>query len=175
LTGLHCLRHRDLQSANIATRAGVASCSGHEAARLGRVGRRWGAVQTLSRWGKAPVAALGNDGTAALGWTAEERPGRSPLRLSIAPPGRPFGRSIEITTGKSFSVLDGVEVLPDDRVVVVWSRAVETEGFTDRRLLSIIEYAVLEPGRHRRRSGVIAETNEGEEEPAMPSRTPACT
>jgi hypothetical protein len=136
-------------------------------ARLGRVGGRWGAVQTLSGWGHAPLAALGSDGTAALGWTAEERPGRSPLRLSIAPPGRPFGRSIGITTGRSFGVLDGVEVLPDDRVVVVWSRAVETEASTDRRLLSVIEYAVFEPSGHRQRSGVIAETSEGEEEPEL--------
>jgi hypothetical protein len=41
-------------------------------ARLGRVGERWGAVPTLSGLGKSPVAALGNDGTAAVGWTAEE-------------------------------------------------------------------------------------------------------
>jgi hypothetical protein len=134
-------------------------------ARLGRVGGRWGAVQTLSGRGDAPLAALGSDGTAALGWTAEERPGRAPLRLSIAPPGRPFGRSIGITTGRSFGVLDGVEVLPDDRVVVVWSRAVETEAFTGRRLLSVIEYLVFGPGGRGRRSGVIATTTEGGLEP----------
>jgi hypothetical protein len=137
-------------------------------ARLGRIGGRWGAVQTLSAVGKSPVAALGKDGTAALGWTAEERPGRAGLRLSIAPPGRPFGRSIGITTGRSFGVLDGVEVLPDDRVVVVWSRAVETEGVTDRRLLSVIEYSVFTPDGHRRRSGVIAATTEGGELQAKP-------
>jgi hypothetical protein len=63
--------------------------------------------------------------------------------------------------------LDGVEVLPDDRVVVVWSRALETESITDRRLTSEIEYSVFKPSGHRQRSGVIAETNEGEEEPEL--------
>jgi hypothetical protein len=137
-------------------------------ARLGRVGKRWGAVQTLSRAGEAPVAALGNDGTAALGWTSKERPGRAALQLSIAPPGKPFGRPVGITTGRSFGVLDGVEVLPDDRVVVVWSRAVETEGLTDRRLLSVIEYSVFRPGGRGRRSGVISATTEGSELPPKP-------
>jgi hypothetical protein len=144
-------------------RSEVLTWHGPIQARLGKVGGRWGAVQTLSGLGKSPVAALGKDGTAALGWTAEERPGRAGLRLSIAPSGRPFGRSIGITTGRSFGVLDGVEVLPDDRVVVVWSRAVETEGITDRRLLSVIEYSVFRPDGHGRRSGVIAATTEGGE------------
>lgn len=143
----------------------VSTWHGPIQARLGRVGGRWGAVQTLSGRGDAPVAALGNDGTAALGWTAEERPGRAGLRLSIAPPGRLFGRSIGITTGRSFGVLDGVEVLPDDRVVVLWSRALETEEVTAVRRRSEIEYSVFTPDGHRRRSGVIAETNEAEEGP----------
>lgn len=138
----------------------------HIQARLGRAGRGWGPVATLAKFGSEPDAAVGNDGTVALAWRSEEI-GRAPLQLSIAAPGRPFGRSVAVTRGRSYDVFDGVEVLPDDRVVVVWSRALESEAVTNRRLRSEIEYAVFTPGGRRQRSGVVAETNEGEEEPEL--------
>jgi hypothetical protein len=114
-------------------------------ARTGTVGRNWGRVQTLTREGQHPFAAVGADGTAAVVWGRNEPDGDS-IVVSVAPDGRRFSRAFRVgrsqpTRGSSgFVAPVGVEVQPNGRIVVIWTRTLTYDLIP---LESAVEYATL--------------------------------
>ncbi len=128
-------------------------------ARLGAVAGGWGGVQALGADGEHPIAAVGANGTAALAWCSIER-GHPSLYVSIAGPGRPFGRARLVPTGGEFPVghPEGLEVQPDGRVVLIWSKTLEYELTP---LKTRVEYALLSPRGGRPVTGAIAASSPG--------------
>ncbi|MBJ7472627.1 MAG: hypothetical protein JHD16_15070 [Solirubrobacteraceae bacterium] len=109
--------------------------------------RRIGPLQRLAgRQGRTPSIAVGADGTAVAAWV-ESRIGP---RVSIAPPGRPFGpvRQLTATTASAPSprptvTLAGVAVTSAGRAVVTW------------RAGSSVEAATADAGRRFRSTAVL--------------------
>jgi hypothetical protein len=99
-------------------------------ARLGRTGGAWGANTTLAGSGSAPVAAVGADSVAAVAWATEGAKDTTTIYVSIAKAGHNFGAKHVVASGVGvgapLGAPSGIEVQPDGRVVVIWTRAIKT-------------------------------------------------
>ncbi|MGO8907286.1 MAG: hypothetical protein ACLQMH_16935 [Solirubrobacteraceae bacterium] len=133
---------------------GVSTGYGTIEARLGTVAHGWRGVQALAVDAESPMAAVGADGTAAVAWCPLAKARRS-LYVSIANPGRPFGRPRLVMTSGEFPVgqPEGLEVQPDGRVVLIWSQTLEYELTP---LKNRIEFALLQPHGGRPVVGAVS-------------------
>jgi hypothetical protein len=136
---------------------GAATGYGTIEARLGTVAHGWRGVQVLGVDAESPIAAVGVDGTAAVAWCPLTKSRRS-LYVSIANPGRPFGRPRLVLTSGEFPVghPEGIEVQPDGRVVLIWSKTLEYELTP---LKTRIEFALLQPHRGRPVVGAVSDSS----------------
>jgi hypothetical protein len=116
-------------------------------ARLGQVGHAWSKTEIVSRDGEAPISALGMGGTAAVAWSklgkGETHAGRTSIFVSIAAPGRRFGRARLVASGTRLSRPEGLEVLPGGKVVVVWSREIQEGEGVNSIPLKDVDFAQL--------------------------------
>jgi hypothetical protein len=128
--------------------------------RLGAEARGWRGVQVLGADAEDPMAAVGANGTAAVAWCSIEQ-GHASLYVSIATAGRSFGRARLVPTGGGFPVgaPGGLEVQPDGRVVLVWSKTLE---YDLTPLKSRVEFALLRAHGGRPVIGTVSANVEGE-------------
>jgi hypothetical protein len=133
---------------------GVSTGYGTIEALLGTVAHGWRGVQVLAVDAESPMVAVGADGTAAVAWCPLTKSPRS-LYVSIASPGRPFGRPRLVMTSGEFPVghPEGLEVQPDGRVVLVWSQTLEYELTP---LKNRIGFALLQPHGGRPVIGTVS-------------------
>ena len=120
-------------------------------ARLGTLAHGWRGVQVLGVDGESPMAAVGANGTAAVAWCPIGR-SRGALYVSIASPGRPFGRPRLVRNSGQYPP-EGLEVQPDGRVVLIWSQTLE---FELTPLKNRIEFALLRPHGGRPVIGAVS-------------------
>lgn len=125
-------------------------------ARLGAVAHGWHGVQVLGVDGVGPVAAVGANGTAAVAWCSLAKPNVQSLYVSIARPGRPFGRAMRVPI--DCFVPEGLKVQPDGRVVVICSKTLE---YVLTPLKTRIEFALLSPHGGQPVIGPIATSSPG--------------
>ncbi len=119
--------------------------------RLGRVGGGWKPIQRITPAGQSPVAAVGADGIAAVGWCGSGV--RHQVHVAITKSGGPFGKPLTVPANP-ISTLGGVEVQPSGRVVAIWYYPLPEEKNVP--VQESVDYSLLEPGAHSWRSGVIA-------------------
>jgi hypothetical protein len=139
---------------------GISTGYGKIEARLGTAAHGWRGVQVLGTDGESPIAAVGANGTAAVAWCPLTKSRRS-LYVSIASPGRPFGRPRLVMTSGRFPVSapEGLEVQPDGRVVLIWSQTLE---YALTPIKSKIEVALLRPHGGRPVIGTVSANVPGE-------------
>jgi hypothetical protein len=139
---------------------GVSTGYGTIEARLGTAAHGWRGVQVLGVDGESPMAAVGANGTAVVAWCPLTKSRRS-LYVSIASPGRPFGRARRVMTSGRFPVSapEGLEVQPNGRVVLVWSKTLE---YVLTPIKSRIEFALLQPHGGRPVIGAVSASSPGE-------------
>jgi hypothetical protein len=127
-------------------------------ARLGKVGHPWSVAETVSRDGEAPITAVGAGGTAAVAWSTLSRDkrheDRTSIYVSIATPGHQFNKARLLASGTRLSDPEGLEVLTEGEVVVVWSRQLPAEG-GDSTQRKDVDYALLAAATSRPSTGVI--------------------
>ncbi|HWH10796.1 MAG TPA: hypothetical protein VG165_06680 [Solirubrobacteraceae bacterium] len=112
-------------------------------ARLGRVGGAWAATQTLSGSGGSPLAAVGADGVAAVAWATEGANRTNTIFVAVARSGHSFGRRHSVAAGTGVSAPAGLEVQPDGRVVVVFTRGVHVSPPLSRE--ESLDYVLVSP------------------------------
>jgi hypothetical protein len=117
-------------------------------ARLGRIGGTWGPIETLATSGSAPVAAVGADSVAAVAWATEGAKRVTTIYVSIAKAGHNFGAKRVVASGVGvgapLGAPSGVEVQPDGRVVVIWTRAIKTPPQAGSE--ASVDYTLVAPG-----------------------------
>jgi hypothetical protein len=138
---------------------GVSTGYGTIEARLGTAAHGWRGVQVLGVDGESPMAAVGANGTAAVAWCSI-KPGYPSLYVSIASPGRPFGRARLVRTSGQFPVgaPQGLKVQPDGRVVLIWSKTLE---YVATVIKSRVEFALLGPHGGRPVIGIVSKSGPG--------------
>jgi hypothetical protein len=139
---------------------GISTGYGTIEARLGTAAHGWRGVQVLGVNGESPIAAVGANGTAAVAWCPLTKSRRS-LYVSIASPGRPFGPARRVMTSGRFPVSapEGLEVQPDGRVVLIWSKTLE---YVLAPIKSRIEFALLRSHGGRPVIGAVSTSSPGE-------------
>jgi hypothetical protein len=139
---------------------GISTGYGKIEARLGTAAHGWRGVQVLGTDGESPMAAVGANGTAAVAWCPISK-SRGSLYVSIASPGRPFGRPMLVRTSGQFPVgaPQGLKVQPDGRVVLIWSKTLE---YAATVIKSRVEFALLGPHGGRPVIGVVSKSGPGE-------------
>jgi hypothetical protein len=146
--------------ANAYPSCGVSTGYGTIEARLGTAAHGWRGVQVLGVDGESPMAAVGANGTAAVAWCPLTKSRRS-LYVSVASPGRPFGRARRVMTSGRFPIgaPQGLQVQPDGRVVLIWSQTLE---YALTPIKSRIEFALLRPHAGRPVIGAVSTSSPAE-------------